>query len=142
MVVRRRSQYRLDEAQKRAHIVEGLLRAIDMIDAIIAAIRASEDRESARNALMGPGFEFSERQANHLLDATPKVTGMPQPTVQGQRDRVVDIAAEAPEQAQCHPGVHVGVTRRRWLLFWVIADHAALEEYAPMQASGILSGVE
>jgi DNA gyrase subunit A len=68
VVVRRRSQYRLDEAQKRAHIVEGLLRAIDMIDAIIAAIRASEDRESARNALMGQGFEFSERQANHILD--------------------------------------------------------------------------
>ena len=68
VVVRRRSQYRLDEAQKREHIVEGLLRAIDMIDAIIAAIRASEDRESARNALMGQGFEFSERQANHILD--------------------------------------------------------------------------
>ena len=67
-VIRRRSEYRLDQAEKREHIVEGLLRAIDMIDAIIAAIRASDDRESARNALMADPFSFSERQANHILD--------------------------------------------------------------------------
>ena len=51
-VVTRRSEFRLDKAQKRAHIVEGLLRAIDMLDAVIAAIRASEDRTAARTNLM------------------------------------------------------------------------------------------
>ena len=43
-VIRRRSQFRLDRARNRAHIVEGLLRAIDMLDAVIATIRASADR--------------------------------------------------------------------------------------------------
>lgn len=69
-VVRRRSEYRLAKAKARAHILEGLLRALDMIDAIIAAIRASENRSEARQRLMGEGFEFSELQAEHILDMT------------------------------------------------------------------------
>lgn len=69
-VIRRRSEFRLRRARDRAHIVEGLLRALDMIDAIIEAIRASADRSAARQALMGEGFEFSEVQANHILDMT------------------------------------------------------------------------
>jgi len=67
-VIRRRSEYRLERAQARAHILEGLIKAIDMIDAIIALIRRSEDRAGARAGLMGNGFEFSEVQANHILD--------------------------------------------------------------------------
>jgi DNA gyrase subunit A len=69
-VVTRRSQYRLGKARERAHVVEGLLRALDMIDAIVAAIRASDDKEAARRALMAPPFEFSELQANYILDMT------------------------------------------------------------------------
>ncbi|MDG1411043.1 MAG: DNA gyrase subunit A [Acidimicrobiales bacterium] len=75
-VVTRRSEYRLDQAQKRLHIVEGLLNALDLIDEIIATIRASEDRGAAREALMagvapaggGETVAFSEVQANHILD--------------------------------------------------------------------------
>ncbi len=67
-VIRRRTEYRLRKARDRAHIVEGLIKALDMIDAIIAAIRASEDRAAARDALMAAPFEFSEIQANHILD--------------------------------------------------------------------------
>ena len=67
-VVRRRTEYRLDEARRREHILEGLVRAVDMIDEIIASIRASENRAAAREALMGEQFEFSEIQANHILD--------------------------------------------------------------------------
>jgi DNA gyrase subunit A len=67
-VITRRSEYRLDQAQKRLHIVEGLIKALDLIDEIIATIRASEDRGSARTALMQVPFEFSEVQANHILD--------------------------------------------------------------------------
>ena len=67
-VVRRRTQFRLDEARRREHILEGLVRAVDMIDEIIAAIRASENRAAARTTLMGEHFEFSEIQANHILD--------------------------------------------------------------------------
>jgi DNA gyrase subunit A len=67
-VITRRSQYRLDEAQRRAHIVEGLLKALDLIDEIIAAIRASDDKAGAREALMAAPFEFSTEQAEHILD--------------------------------------------------------------------------
>ena len=67
-VITRRSQYRLDEALRRAHIVEGLLKALDLIDEIIAAIRASADKSAAREALMTAPFEFSSEQAEHILD--------------------------------------------------------------------------
>src|ERR1700727_2448068 len=69
-VIQRRSQYRLAKARNRAHIVEGLLRAIDMLDAVIATIRASADRPEARTGLMGGPFSFSEVQATHILDMT------------------------------------------------------------------------
>jgi len=70
VVITRRTQFRLRKAQARAHIVEGLLKAIDMLDAVIAAIRSSDDRPAARIALMAAPFEFSEEQANHILDMT------------------------------------------------------------------------
>jgi DNA gyrase subunit A len=69
-VITRRTQYRLRKAEARAHIVEGLLKAIDMLDLVIAAIRGSDDRSAARTALMAAPFEFSEEQANHILDMT------------------------------------------------------------------------
>ncbi len=69
-VVTRRSEYRLGKARDRAHIVEGLLKAIDMLDAVIAAIRGSDDRPAAREALMAAPFSFSEEQAVHILDMT------------------------------------------------------------------------
>ena len=69
-VVTRRTQFRLRKAEARAHIVEGLLKAIDMLDAVIAAIRASDDRPAARLALTSSPFDFSEEQANHILDLT------------------------------------------------------------------------
>ena len=69
-VVTRRSQYRLRKAQARAHIVEGLLKAIDMLDQVIATIRGSDDRAAARMSLMATPFDFSEEQANHILDMT------------------------------------------------------------------------
>jgi len=69
-VVTRRSEYRLRKARARAHIVEGLLRAIDMLDAVIATIRSSDDRPAARAGLMAEPFGFTEEQANHILDMT------------------------------------------------------------------------
>ena len=69
-VITRRSESRLQKARDRAHIVEGLLKALDMIDAIIELIRGSDDRAAARVGLMVAPFEFSEVQANHILDMT------------------------------------------------------------------------
>ena len=67
-VVRRRSEFRLARATERAHLVEGLLRAVDRLDDVIALIRASTDRSEARRGLMAEDFGFSEAQANHILD--------------------------------------------------------------------------
>jgi DNA gyrase subunit A len=67
-VITRRSEFRLRKARDRAHIVEGLIKALDLIDEIIVAIRASEDKPAARQALMAEPFEFSEVQAEHILD--------------------------------------------------------------------------
>jgi DNA gyrase subunit A len=67
-VIRRRSQFRLDKALKRAHLVEGLLKAINVIDEVIALIRGSDDRAAARTGLMAEPFEFSIDQAEHILD--------------------------------------------------------------------------
>jgi DNA gyrase subunit A len=67
-VITRRSEYRLDKARKRSHIVEGLLRALDMIDAIINLIRGSESADAAKTALIAEPYSFSEEQATHILD--------------------------------------------------------------------------
>ena len=67
-VVRRRSQFRLKKAEDRAHIVEGLLKALDRIDVIIKLIRGSADRDDARKKMMAAPHKFSEIQANHILD--------------------------------------------------------------------------
>ena len=66
-VIERRTQFRLDKAQARAHIVEGLIIAVDNIDEVVAIIRASEDTASARTALM-ERFELSEVQATEILN--------------------------------------------------------------------------
>jgi DNA gyrase subunit A len=65
-IVRRRTEYDLRQAEERAHIVEGLLKAIDHIDEVIAIIRASENVDVAKSRLM-ERFVFTERQANAIL---------------------------------------------------------------------------
>ena len=67
-VVTRRSEYRLRKARDRAHILEGLLRALDAIDAIITLIRNSESADAARSALQAAPYQFSDVQATHILD--------------------------------------------------------------------------
>nr|MCS5665243.1 DNA topoisomerase 4 subunit A [Acidimicrobiales bacterium] len=67
-VVRRRSEFRLGRARDEAHTTEGLLKALERIDDVIALIRGSADRQTARAGLMADPFEFTEVQANHILD--------------------------------------------------------------------------
>ena len=67
-VVTRRTQFRLDKARDRAHILEGRIKALNVIDKIIKLIRESEDAASAKDALMKKPYEFSERQAIDILD--------------------------------------------------------------------------
>lgn len=62
-----RTRYELRRAEQRAHILEGYLKALDLLDRVIATIRGSDSRENAKMELMGL-FEFSERQAIAILD--------------------------------------------------------------------------
>ncbi|MEZ5175082.1 MAG: DNA gyrase subunit A [Acidimicrobiia bacterium] len=66
-VIERRSRFRLEKAEARAHIVRGLLIALDNIDEVVRIIRSSANVDEARAALMD-SFELSEIQANHILD--------------------------------------------------------------------------
>lgn len=66
-VVRRRTRFELNKAEARAHILEGYLKAIDHMDEVVRLIRASSNRDEARAQLI-LHFEFTERQANAVLD--------------------------------------------------------------------------
>jgi DNA gyrase subunit A len=66
-VVTRRTQYELRKAEERDHIVQGLLIALQHLDAVIKIIRGSRDAEEARTKLMEQ-FKLTEIQANHILD--------------------------------------------------------------------------
>jgi DNA gyrase subunit A len=67
-VITRRSTFRLQKANDRNHILEGRLKALNVIDEIIKLIRGSEDAASAKVALMGKKYSFTERQAIDILD--------------------------------------------------------------------------
>ena len=68
-VIRRRSEFRLRKAQDRAHIVEGLLKAVDVIDEVIALDpRVAKTAPPPATGLMAAPFEFTDVQAEHILD--------------------------------------------------------------------------
>jgi DNA gyrase subunit A len=66
-VITRRTQFELDRAKKRAHVLEGLKKALDNIEEVIATIRRSRTTETARQNLIA-AFKFTEAQANAILD--------------------------------------------------------------------------
>lgn len=66
IVVRRRSEYQLDKAKARLHILEWLQRAIDILDEVIETIKSSQTREEAKQSLMSK-FDFSDEQAEYIL---------------------------------------------------------------------------
>lgn len=65
-VVTNRSQYELEKAEDRAHVLEGLVKALNILDEVIAAIKASKNRQDAQNNLVAQ-FGFTERQADAIL---------------------------------------------------------------------------
>ncbi len=66
-VIRRRTRFELAKAEARAHILEGYLKALDHLDAVVRLIRASANRDAAKGELIAT-YELSERQANAVLD--------------------------------------------------------------------------
>ena len=92
-VVTRRTQFDLDKAEARAHIIEGLLIALDKIDAVIKLIRASETPAEARTGLMSK-FKLSKLQAQSILDMRlQRLTGLEQQKLEDEyADLIKDIA--------------------------------------------------
>ncbi|WP_188500352.1 DNA gyrase subunit A [Pontibacter amylolyticus] len=90
-VVIRRTQFELDEARKRAHILEGLLIALDNLDEVINLIRSSRDPEIARNGLM-ERFALSEIQARAILDMRlQRLTGLERDKIQAEYAEIMKL---------------------------------------------------
>ena len=93
-VVTRRTQHQLRRAEARAHILEGLLIALDNLDAVIELIRASKDTDSAREGLMEK-FALSELQAQAILDMRlARLTAMESDKVREEHAELVEQIAE------------------------------------------------
>lgn len=83
-IIIRRSQFDLKKAEARAHILEGLLKAIDHIDAVVALIRRSKNPEVAKAGLISE-FQFSEVQAQAILDMRlQRLTGLEREKLEGE----------------------------------------------------------
>ena len=96
-VVRRRTSYDLRKAQERAHILEGFLKALSHLDAIIKLIRASKTPADARTGLMEQ-FDFSQRQAQAILEMQlQRLTALERDKVQEEYDELQKKIAEYEE---------------------------------------------
>ncbi len=85
-VVTRRTRFEMAEAERRAHILAGLLRAIDIIDEIVALIRASKTPDEARQGLMDR-YQFSDLQARAIVDMRlSQLTGLQHQKLQDEYD--------------------------------------------------------
>jgi DNA gyrase subunit A len=88
-VVTRRCIFDLKKAEARAHILEGLKKALDQIDAVIATIRASKEADVARTALMEK-FSFSEKQAQAILEMRlQRLTGLERQKIEDELDELM-----------------------------------------------------
>jgi DNA gyrase subunit A len=93
-VVTRRTQYELRRAEARAHILEGLLIALDNLDAVIELIRASADTDIARSGLIEK-FELSEEQAQAILDMRlARLTALESDKVRSEHTELVEQIGE------------------------------------------------
>ena len=93
-MVIRRAQYELNEAERKAHVLEGLLIALDNLDEVIAFIRASKTPEEARLGLMD-SFDLSEIQARAILDMRlQKLTGLERDKIKSDYEGLQKLIAE------------------------------------------------
>jgi DNA gyrase subunit A len=103
-VVTRRSQYELRQAEKRAHVLEGYLNALDHLDAVIALIRGSQSADDARDGLMRD-FGLSEIQAQAILDLRlARLTALARKEIEDEhaelRERISHLRALLSDEAQ------------------------------------------
>ncbi len=96
-VVRRRTIFELRKAEARAHILEGLKRALEMLDAVIALIRASKEPAVAKEGLITQ-FQFSAEQAQAILDMRlQRLTGLEREKIVAEYEEILKLIARLKE---------------------------------------------
>ena len=97
-MVLRRTQFELKEAQKRAHILQGYLIALDHLDEVIALIRASATPEIAKENLINAGWGLDEIQAKAILELRlQRLTGMEREKIKQEYDELMKLIAHLQE---------------------------------------------
>ncbi|MDD4542282.1 MAG: DNA gyrase subunit A [Clostridia bacterium] len=89
-VIKRRTKFDLDKAQTRAHVLEGLIKAVDILDAVIGTIRGSSNEPEAKENLVSK-FDFSDRQAQAIVDMRlGRLTGLEILKLQSEYDDLLE----------------------------------------------------
>jgi DNA gyrase subunit A len=113
-VLIRKTKYELDQAQKRAHILEGLLIALDNLDEIIALIRASRTPEDARNGLIEK-FNLTDVQARAILDMRlQKLTGLERDKVKEEHAGLMKTIAHL-QEVLANEGMRMDIIKQQLL---------------------------
>jgi DNA gyrase subunit A len=97
-VVTRRTKFELKEAEKKAHILQGYLIALDHLDEVIALIRSSRTPEAAKDALINAGWGLDEIQAKAILELRlQRLTGMEREKIRAEYDDLMKLIAHLKE---------------------------------------------
>jgi len=129
-VIRRRTEYLLREAEERAHILRGLVKALDMLDEVIALIRRSPDVEEARQGLIEL-LDIDELQATAILDMQLRRLAAL------ERQRIIDNLAEIEREIEDYREILANVARQRQ----IVADELTgiVEKYGDERRSQIIA---
>ncbi|MBI4901272.1 MAG: DNA gyrase subunit A [Actinobacteria bacterium] len=129
-VIVRRTRFRLRRAQEQAHILRGLVKALDMIDEVIALIRGSQDAEAARTGLMSL-LDIDEVQATYILDTQlRRLAAM-------ERQRTIDRLAELERQIEDLQDVLDKPERQREIISTELAE--IVEKYGDERRTKIIA---
>lgn len=105
-VIRRRTEFEKRKAEERAHILEGLRKALDVIDQIIAIIRGSRDSETAKNELIAQ-FEFTAVQAQAILDMRlVRLTGLEREKIDAEYNDLMELIRRLIEILSSEANIH------------------------------------
>ncbi len=129
-VIQRRTQYRLRRAEERAHILRGLVKALDQLDAVIALIRSSPDVAEARQGLIDL-LDIDELQANAILDMQLRQLAAL------QRQKIIDDLAEIELEIADLNDILANVTRQRSIISEELA--AIVEKYGDERRTQIIA---
>jgi len=129
-VIQRRTTYRLAEAERRAHILRGLVKALDMLDEVIALIRRSPDANDAREGLIAL-LDIDELQANAILDMQLRSLAAL------QRQNIIDNLAALEVEIADLKDILANVTRQRAIISEELA--AIVEKYGDDRRTQIIA---